>query len=92
MLREACSRAASWPKQTSVPINLSPQQFRGRCLTAVSEALSVCGLAARRLQLEITELVLLQDDKPVRRTLEALRLLGVRISIDGFGAGYSSLG
>lgn len=93
VLQEACSRAVGWPDEVALSVNLSPRQFRGRCLLgAVTRSLARSGLAAHRLQLEITESVLLQDDAVVRRTLEGLRDLGVRISIDDFGTGYSSLG
>ena len=93
VLREACATAATWPEEISVSVNLSPRQFRGSCLKeAVSQALAASGLPARRLLLEITESVLLQDEAVVREALERLRALGVRISIDDFGTGYSSLG
>lgn len=93
VLREACAKAATWPDDVSVSVNLSPRQFRGHCLIeAVSQALQTNGIAASRLQLEITESVLLHDDQVVLKTLEGLRALGVRISIDDFGTGYSSLG
>ncbi len=93
VLQEACARAARWPTEISISVNLSPRQFRGRKLAPiVAEVLRSTGLAACRLQLEITESALLQDEDSVCQSLEALRGLGVRISIDDFGTGYSSLG
>jgi EAL domain-containing protein (putative c-di-GMP-specific phosphodiesterase class I) len=93
VLREACAKAASWPPEVSVSVNLSPRQFRsGQLAKVVADALRASGLSARRLQLEITESLLLQDDEEVHRALESLRALGVRLSIDDFGTGYSSLG
>jgi diguanylate cyclase (GGDEF)-like protein/PAS domain S-box-containing protein len=93
VLREACVRAAAWPEGISLSVNLSARQFRGGGLVAtVSDALQASGLAPDRLQLEITESLLLQDGEAVRGTLRALRAWGVRISIDDFGTGYSSLG
>jgi diguanylate cyclase (GGDEF)-like protein len=92
MLRRACSDAASWPGALKVAVNLSPAQFRGRALADdVAHALSASGLPAGRLELEITESVMLQDDDTVLATLHALRDLGVRIAMDDFGTGYSSL-
>jgi diguanylate cyclase (GGDEF)-like protein/PAS domain S-box-containing protein len=93
VLREACSKAAAWPEEIFVSVNLSARQFRGGgLLTTVLDALSLSGLPPQRLQLEITESVLLQDGEAVRKTLNTLRAVGVRISIDDFGTGYSSLG
>ncbi len=92
VLRQACADAASWPGALKVAVNLSPAQFRGRSLAAdVEAALAASGLPPERLELEITESVLLQDDDAVLDTLHALRALGVRISMDDFGTGYSSL-
>ena len=92
VLRQACADAASWPGALKVAVNLSPAQFRGRSLTAdVEAALAASGLPPERLELEITESVLLQDDDGVLDTLHALRAMGVRISMDDFGTGYSSL-
>ena len=88
-----CARAAAWPEAVSLSVNLSARQFRGGGLVAtVSDALQASGLAPDRLQLEITESLLLQDGEAVRGTLGTLRAWGVRISIDDFGTGYSSLG
>ena len=88
----ACADAAQWPSSLKVAVNLSPLQFRGCLADEVSEALLASGLAPRRLELEITESVLLQDDEKILETLHAIRDLGVRIAMDDFGTGYSSLG
>ena len=92
MLRRACKDAALWPDDVRVAINLSPLQFRvGNLLSIVMDALKQSGLPARRLELEITETLLLEKSSQVLATLHALRALGVRISMDDFGTGYSSL-
>lgn len=92
VLRQACSDAAKWPSSIRVAVNLSPVQFRGRGLVStVTQALAAMGLSAHRLELEITEAVLMQKDETNISTLHQLRALGVRISMDDFGTGYSSL-
>ncbi|MGH6739077.1 MAG: putative bifunctional diguanylate cyclase/phosphodiesterase, partial [Bradyrhizobium sp.] len=92
VLKQACRDAACWPGHLSVAVNLSAVQFRSTTLAlSVVAALGASGLAANRLELEITETVLLQDDKSVLETLHQIRDLGVRISMDDFGTGYSSL-
>ena len=92
MLRRACADAALWPDDVSVAVNLSPLQFRsGNLLSVVTEALKLAGLAPKRLELEITETLMLEKSDEVLATLHALRALGVRISMDDFGTGYSSL-
>jgi diguanylate cyclase (GGDEF)-like protein/PAS domain S-box-containing protein len=92
MLRRACMDAALWPDDVRVAVNLSPLQFRaGNLLSVVMEALKQSGLPAKRLELEITETLLLEKSGQVLATLHALRALGVRISMDDFGTGYSSL-
>jgi EAL domain-containing protein (putative c-di-GMP-specific phosphodiesterase class I) len=92
MLRRACMDAAQWPDDIRVAVNLSPLQFRvGNLLSMVMDALNQSGLPARRLELEITETLLLEKSSQVLATLHALRALGVRISMDDFGTGYSSL-
>lgn len=92
MLRRACMDAAKWPDEVRVAVNLSPLQFRvGNLLSVVMDALKHSGLSARRLELEITETLLLDKSDQVLATLHALRALGVRISMDDFGTGYSSL-
>ncbi|MBR0878104.1 diguanylate cyclase (GGDEF)-like protein/PAS domain S-box-containing protein [Bradyrhizobium japonicum] len=92
VLRSACSDAATWPDDVDVAVNLSPVQFKSPNLIAsVTDALAASGLAARRLELEITESVLLQNSETTLTTLHELRAMGVRISLDDFGTGYSSL-
>jgi diguanylate cyclase (GGDEF)-like protein len=91
-LREACTTAARWPEHLRIAVNLSPAQFAASGLVkAVSDALANSGLAPNRLELEITETVLLQNSQATRDTLFELRALGVRIALDDFGTGYSSL-
>ncbi|TYL91615.1 EAL domain-containing protein [Bradyrhizobium rifense] len=92
VLQSACADAATWPDDIGVAVNLSPVQFKNPNLIAsVTEALEKSGLAARRLELEITESVLLQNSEATLTTLHDLRAMGVRISLDDFGTGYSSL-
>jgi EAL domain-containing protein (putative c-di-GMP-specific phosphodiesterase class I) len=92
VLREACHEAARWPDPIRVAVNLSAVQFRNRGLvTTVTQALAAARLAPHRLELEITEAVLLQDDEAIVSMLHQLRALGVRIAMDDFGTGYSSL-
>jgi diguanylate cyclase (GGDEF)-like protein/PAS domain S-box-containing protein len=92
VLRRACADAVRWPEHIKVAVNLSPLQFRaGNVLQAVNEALAISGLAPKRLELEITETLLLEKSDHVLATLHALRARGVRISMDDFGTGYSSL-
>ncbi len=92
VIRQACTDAASWPRNVKVAVNLSPLQFRyGTLFQQVADALQRSGLAASRLELEITETLLLEKSDQVIATLHALRALGVRISMDDFGTGYSSL-
>jgi predicted signal transduction protein with EAL and GGDEF domain len=92
ILRRACIDAAGWPEAVRVAVNLSPLQFRaGNLLSVVMDALKQSGLPALRLELEITETLLLEKSAGVLATLHALRALGVHISMDDFGTGYSSL-
>jgi diguanylate cyclase (GGDEF)-like protein len=92
VLKEACREAATWPDHLTVAVNLSPVQFRNPTLAlSVVSALAQSGLPAARLELEITENVLLQDDRAVLESLHQFRELGVRICMDDFGTGYSSL-
>ena len=92
VLRQACAEAASWSAPVRVAVNLSPVQFRDPGLVAmVREALTLSGLAPERLELEVTESVLLAASEANVATLHALRDLGVRIAMDDFGTGYSSL-
>ncbi len=92
VIRQACTTAATWPDHTTVAVNISPAQFRHPALAqVVLGALAASGLPARRLELEITETVLLEDSEATLATLFRLRELGVRIAMDDFGTGYSSL-
>ncbi len=92
VLRTACAQAATWPDDVSVAVNLSPSQFRaGSLASVVASTLHDSGLDPCRLELEITEGVLLTDETGILQTLQQLRGLGVRISMDDFGTGYSSL-
>ena len=92
VLHRACADAAQWPAHVNIAINISPLQFTGDYLmTEVEQALSKSGLAPSRLELEITETVLLQDNDLVLGMLRRLHNLGVCISLDDFGTGYSSL-
>lgn len=92
VLRKACRTAAGWPSDIKVAVNLSPSQFKqvGLLATVVS-ALDEAGLHPSRLELEITESVLLAQNGQNLQLLHALRDLGVRIAMDDFGTGYSSL-
>src|ERR1051325_274990 len=92
VLAQACKQAATWPAGTRVAVNLSAVQFKHRQLTAtVLQALADAGLDPDRLELEITETVLLRDSEATLATLHKLRDHGIRISMDDFGNGYSSL-
>jgi predicted signal transduction protein with EAL and GGDEF domain len=92
VLRQACRDAASWPEDVRVAVNLSPAQFkRGDLLGMTMSALAAAGLQPARLELEITESVLIHDEEWVHSTLHQLTKLGVGIALDDFGTGYSSL-
>ena len=92
VLRTACAEAAGWPADVRIAVNVSPIQFRSETLSLkVAAALSETGLDPRRLELEITEAVLIADDDAALATLNQLRALGVHIALDDFGTGYSSL-
>ena len=92
VLRQACTEAAKWPNELKLAVNVSSIQFRKRgLLETVMAALAESGLPANRLELEITESILLNDDSQTLETLHQLRRAGVRISLDDFGTGYSSL-
>jgi diguanylate cyclase (GGDEF)-like protein len=92
VLRRACLDAATWPDDVKVAVNLSPSQFRDRNLADnVRAALATSGLPARRLELEITESVLLHDSQAVLAILREIKALGVQVAMDDFGTGYSSL-
>ena len=92
-LRQACSEAMNWPDDIGVAVNLSPVQFKkGSLASAVVSALASSGLPASRLELEVTESILLEKSDSNIEILNQLRGLGVRISMDDFGTGYSSIG
>src|SRR5690606_3616254 len=92
VLRQACLEAARWPDGIKVAVNLSPIQFKsGNLVHAVEQALAASGLPAERLEVEVTESVLLQDNDANMAVLRALNALGVRVAMDDFGTGYSSL-
>jgi diguanylate cyclase (GGDEF)-like protein len=92
VLHQAFREAARWPEAIRISVNLSPVQFRGRGLAEmVRIALAVTGLAPGRVELEITEAVLLRNDEATTAALHDLRTLGIRIAMDDFGVGYSSL-
>lgn len=92
VIRQACRDAASWPAGITVAVNVSPAQFKSdRLVETIVSALAMSGLAADRLEIEITEGVLLQNNERTLETLHRLRALGVRVSMDDFGTGYSSL-
>ena len=92
MLANACAEAANWPPGIKLAINVSPVQFRSHAFSLrVANALAATGLYARRLELEITEAVLIRDDEAALAMLQHLRAIGVRIALDDFGTGYSSL-
>jgi diguanylate cyclase (GGDEF)-like protein/PAS domain S-box-containing protein len=92
VLREACRTAATWPDNLTVAVNLSPLQFSaGSISDVVAAALKEAGLAAHRLELEITETLLLGNSEAIMAELQTLKAMGVAIVMDDFGTGYSSL-
>jgi diguanylate cyclase (GGDEF)-like protein len=92
VLSTACREAATWPGNIRLAVNVSPVQFKsGTLALKVIAALAASGLAASRLELEITEAVLIRDDEAALAVLHQLRDIGVRIALDDFGTGYSSL-
>ncbi|TIT95050.1 MAG: EAL domain-containing protein [Mesorhizobium sp.] len=92
VLQAACAECAKWPDQTSVSVNLSAKDFRNHdVIQKVRDALAASGLAAGRLEIEVTETALLDDKSLTRQYIEELKQLGVRIALDDFGTGYSSL-
>jgi len=92
VLAMACAEATTWPDDVKLAVNVSPVQFRsGTLALKIVAALAASGLPASRLELEITEAVLIRDDDAALETLHQLRALGVRIALDDFGTGYSSL-
>jgi diguanylate cyclase (GGDEF)-like protein len=92
VLRAACREAASWNRPLQLAVNLSPMQFRSGDLPNLVHAILIeTGLKAERLELEITESLLVEDFNRVLSMLRRLKALGVRIALDDFGTGYSSL-
>ncbi|MGD9805232.1 MAG: EAL domain-containing protein [Hyphomicrobiaceae bacterium] len=93
VIRQACADAIGWPEHVSVAVNVSACQFNSETLEEeVRTSLEMSGLAPNRLEIEITESILLTDNERVIRILRRLRALGIRIAMDDFGTGYSSLG
>ncbi len=93
VMREACREAATWPDHLHIAINLSPKQFESVALTGtLINILADTGLAPERLELEITEGMLLSESTMAEETLAALTAMGVKLSLDDFGTGYASLG
>ena len=93
VLRQACAEAVRWPKHVTVAVNVSPAQFKSRNLVpTVVSALATSGLLPGRLELEITELALMQKNKGAIAVLHQFHDLGVKVAMDDFGTGYSSLG
>ncbi len=93
VLSQACLEAMRWSDALTIAVNVSPYQFEdtGRLVEAVTRALAMSGLPGRRLEIEITESVLLRNADPVLAALHRLRGMGVRVAMDDFGTGYSSL-
>ena len=92
VLMEACKLASRWPEPWRLAVNISASQFsHGSLILVVKRALELSGLAPERLELEITESLLIQDAHSTRISLDELRGLGVRVALDDFGTGYSSL-
>jgi diguanylate cyclase (GGDEF)-like protein len=93
VLERACTDAVKWPDEIAVAVNVSPVQFKtGDFVQVVTSALEKSRMPARRLELEITELVLMHDSNAALALLHKLKNLGVSIAMDDFGTGYSSLG
>jgi diguanylate cyclase (GGDEF)-like protein/PAS domain S-box-containing protein len=92
VLRTACAEAANWPEHVRLAVNVSPIQLREPTLSLkIASALAASGLPANRLEIEITEAVLIGDDATALTILHELKAIGVRIALDDFGTGYSSL-
>ena len=92
VLTTACAEATTWPDDIRLAVNVSPVQFKsGTLALKILAALAASGLPAGRLELEITEAVLIRDDEAALAILHQLRAIGVRIALDDFGTGYSSL-
>jgi diguanylate cyclase (GGDEF)-like protein len=92
VLSTACAEAARWPNNITLAVNVSPVQLKSQTLALkVTAALAASGLSPNRLEVEITEAVLIRDDETALAILHQLRDVGVRIALDDFGTGYSSL-
>jgi diguanylate cyclase (GGDEF)-like protein/PAS domain S-box-containing protein len=92
VLRTACAEAVNWPSHITVAVNLSPIQFKSHALpTIVRMVLGDTGLSAKRLELEITEGVFLNNDEHVHDMIQSLKAIGLKLALDDFGTGYSSL-
>ena len=92
VLRTACTEAAAWPHHIRLAVNVSPVQLKSETLALrIASALEAAGLPPNRLEIEITEAVLIRDDETALAILHQLRALGVRIALDDFGTGFSSL-
>ena len=92
VLKQACMEACNWPSHLKVAVNVSPAQFKARNLVEqVLTALATSGMSSQRLELEITESVMLADGDGALEVLTRLHDLGVRVALDDFGTGYSSL-
>jgi diguanylate cyclase (GGDEF)-like protein len=92
VLRTACREAMNWPDHITVAVNASPLEFdAGNYAESVKQALADTGLAGGRLEVEITEGIMLRNDETVFQTLRDLRAMNVRITMDDFGTGYASL-
>ena len=92
VMRKACVEAAKWPATISVAVNLSPVQFRNDVVVdQIVRALTLSGLPASRLEVEITESIAFGNLNTVRTTIDRIRALGVKVSLDDFGTGYTSL-
>jgi len=92
VLRTACAEAATWPEHIRLAVNVSPVQLKNQTLALrIAGALAASGLRPNRLEIEITEAVLIRDDEAALAILHQLREIGVRIALDDFGTGFSSL-
>jgi EAL domain-containing protein (putative c-di-GMP-specific phosphodiesterase class I) len=92
VLRTACAEGATWPEHIRLAVNVSPVQLKNQTLALrIAGALAASGLQASRLEIEITEAVLIRDDEAALAILHQLRDIGVRIALDDFGTGFSSL-
>jgi len=92
VMQTACTEAAGWPSRVRLAVNVSPIQLKSPTLALrITGALAASGLPPDRLEIEITEAVLIRDDETALTILHQLRAIGVRIALDDFGTGYSSL-